>query len=649
VSDGRAVGGTARRLGVAAGLVLSALIGLMLYLRAPIERELVVPPGVDTPAHLWRAKLVTATDLRSLFAASPRDFQVNPDRVGLPVLASMLSGVGVTPWRLMFVIPALAASLLGLAGWAFARAADEPRWAGPIYAIALVTSVPFALTTKSYLDNALADGMIVAGAAAVLLVAGGPGAGVLAALLLAGAIVMHWAVGGVFWAIAVLFALVLVPTSISGRRRGDPWSSTPAARVLGAAGGALVVGAVPLLLTPGGNLPDRGTGQHLHGNVKKLLAHYRVPLALATVGLGASVVRARERDGPRRRTLLLLAAWMLPPGLAAIGYVAGMELPLMRFLGIALPLPLLAAALLTAVVATASRIVRAWWRIPAVVVATTAAVATLGVFTVVAEDLIDHSSRSITPEELGPIRAAVAYAEHVRAPALVIVVSDDAGRAFRRVRMLAPARLIPQTGVFEGMPDDLFERAEADAGTAIPPGLEGPELKNAQISADGVSLLRIDGAVALALRPFLDDPRAFAAAPAHTEIADGVFLLGDTAASGEGGVRAVVPPPISAPGAGRLIRDGLVALLALLLTGLGWSVALVPAPVDVRLSLAPSIGLAVVLMVGTALGLTGVALGGGTALLVFGLIAVAGGAFALVRGQQERRIGPTTFEDRDRR
>ena len=640
MSDGRAVGGTARNIGVAAALTLSALIGLVLYLRVPIERELVVPPGVDTPAHLWRAKLVVATDLRSLFDASPRDFQVNPDRVGLPVLASMLSGVGVTPWRLMFVIPALAASLLGLAGWAFARAAEEPRWAAPIYAIALVTSVPFALTTKSYLDNALADGMIVAGAASLLLVAGGPGAGVLAAVLMAGGILMHWAAGGVFWGIAVLFGLLLIPASIARRRPGDAWSSTSAARVLGAAGGALAIGAIPLLLTPGGNLPDRGTGEHFHGNVRRFLPHYRIPVALATVGLGASLLRTRQGHGPSPRTILLLVVWMLPAGVAAIGYAAGTELPLMRFLGVSFPLPLLAAALLTAIVVAASRIARPWRRIAALVLASAVALATLGAFTVVAEDLIDNSSRSITPDELGPIRAAVAYANQIRAPALVIVVSKDAGRAFRRVRMLAPARLISRTGVFDGTPRALFERAEAEDGTTIPPGLEGPELKNAQISSDGVALMRIDGAIALALRPFLDDPRAFAANPAHTEIADGVFLLGDARGSGEVPDRAIVPPPIEAPDPGRLIRDGVVALLALLLTGLGWSVALVPAALDVRISLAPSLGLAAMLLVGTVLGLMGVALGGGTALLVCSLIAVAGGAFALIRGARERGLLP---------
>ena len=265
------------------------------------------------------------------------------------------------------------------------------------------------------------------------------------------------------------------------------------------------------------------------------------------------------------------------------------------------------------------------------------AVVTLGASAKVAEDLIDNSSRSITPAELGPIRAALAYADQVRAPALVIVVTKDAGRAFRRVRMLAPTRLISHTGVFQGTPDALFAGADADDGTVVPPGLQGPELKNAQISADGVSLMRTDGAIALALRPFLDDPRAFAADPTHREIAEGVFLLGTAGGAGEVQDRAIVPPPIEAPPPGRLIRDCLVALVALLLTGLGWSIALAPAALDVRIALAPSLGLAGVLLVGTILGLTGVSVSGGTAVITCALIAVAGAAFAFLRGMQARK------------
>ena len=192
--------------GLAAGALLIVVIAVAaLYLSDPIERHLVVPSGADTPAHLWRAELVAATDLRALFDASAQDFQANPDRVGLPVLASLLSGLGVTPWHLMFIVPALAGALLGAAGWGFARAAEEPRWAAPVYALTLAASVPFALTTKSYLDNALVDGVLVASAAGLLLIAADRAAVAVTALLLGGGILMHWPVGTVFWGIALMF------------------------------------------------------------------------------------------------------------------------------------------------------------------------------------------------------------------------------------------------------------------------------------------------------------------------------------------------------------------------------------------------------------------------------------------------------------
>ena len=624
-------GRVARGVGVGIGLFLSALVGAALYLHGPIDRGLVVPPGVDTPAHLWRARLVTATDLNSLFDSTPFDFQVNPDRVGLPVVASVLSGVGVTPWRLMFITPALGAALLGAAGWAFARAAGEPRWAAPIYATALVLSVPFALTTKSYLDNVLADGPMVAAAAALLLVAAGPGAGVMTAALLAAAILMHWAVGGVFAAIGLFFALFLLPESISQHRIGAPWSSTSAGRVGAAVGAGLAMGALPLLVTPGGNVPDRGTGRHFHGNVRRHLPRYRLTLVVAALGLGTVAARFGRRAGRHRHVLLLMAAWLVPPSLAAALYGAGVGLPLMRFLGVAFPLPLLAAALLTTIVVAASR-VPGRSRIPVVTAATALVVASLAGLAAVAEDVTDSSLPSITPAELGPIRSAVAYAHHADVSALVIVVPDDPGRAFRRVRMLAPARLIPRIGVFEGTPETLFERADAVDGADPPPGLTGAEAKNALISADAVARMRTPGAIALSLRPFLRDPASVASDPAHEEIADGVFLLGDGPRGAPAGeTTSPLVRPISAPPAGRLIRDVVTAFVALLVAGIGWALAFVPAPVDVRVALAPSLGLAGVLLVGTVFGLAGVPLGGETGLLLLGSVAAAGGYFALVR------------------
>jgi hypothetical protein len=622
-----------RLSGLAAGVVLFAVIALAaaLYLSDAIQRHLVVPSGADTPAHLWRAELVAATDLRALFDASAQDFQVNPDRVGLPVLASLLSGLGVTPWHLMFIVPALAAALLAAAGWGFARAAEEPRWAAPVYALALAGSVPFALTTKSYLDNALVDGLIVASAAGLLLIASDRAAVAVTAVLLGGGILMHWPVGTVFWAIALLFGLLLVPGARAARGASEPWWRSRPARVFGAAGAGLAVGGLPLLLTPGANLPDRGTGRFFKGNVDRLLPRYRVPAILATLGLAAAVARRTER----RNVLLLLVAWLVPLAVAGIAFVLGASIPLMRFLGMTLAIPVLAALLVTSLVAWMSRRPRSRLRVVLVALTAVVAVVAVGATMVLARDLVRGAAPAITPAERAAIRPALAYAEDVDADALVVIVTREPGRVFRRVRMLAPPRLIPRIGVFQGTPEELFDRAASADGAAVPTGLTGPDLKNAMISADAVRLLRTDGAIAVALRPFLDDPGSFASGPGIVTVADGVFLA-HRAGERPAAVDLVVPP-LEAPAPSRLIRDAIVAFLALLVSGLGWSWGLVPAATDVRLSLAPAIGLALSLIVGALLGLQGVALGGVGGVATFASVAVSGVAFALWRRRRPAR------------
>ena len=90
---------------------------MALYLAAPIERELVVPTGADIPSHLWRVRLVTEQGLDALFDSARRSIQTNPDRLGLPVLGSLLSGVGVSPWRLMYVTAAVSAAVVACSAW----------------------------------------------------------------------------------------------------------------------------------------------------------------------------------------------------------------------------------------------------------------------------------------------------------------------------------------------------------------------------------------------------------------------------------------------------------------------------------------------------------------------------------------------------
>ena len=135
-----------------AAVLVAAAYAARLIIAYQVERAFAVPMGVDTPSHLWRTRVVSALGLHGLFGSSVYEYHANsanPDRIGLPVLGSVLgSVVHVGPWRLMFVASALGATVLAFAAWALSRALAEPRWAAPIYAVAVAISFPFAITAR---------------------------------------------------------------------------------------------------------------------------------------------------------------------------------------------------------------------------------------------------------------------------------------------------------------------------------------------------------------------------------------------------------------------------------------------------------------------------------------------------------------------
>jgi hypothetical protein len=587
------------------GLVGSIAFAMALYLKAPVERELVVPSGADIPAHLWRVRLVTAQGLDTLFTSAPLTIQTNPDRLGLPVLGSILSGLGVTPWRLMYVTAAVAGAVVACSAWGLARAVTEPRWAGPIYAVAVVSSIPFALTSRAYLDNSLAEGMILAVAATALLAAAGRGATVAGVVLMAGMLVMHWPTGALFVAVLTLFTVGLLPSALADRREGRPLTSTAAARVGTIAVGGLGIGGIPLLLAPGANTPTQGPGALFRINAERLLPTYRLSLTLPLAGVGAAALALLGPKVPRRRTLLLYAVWLLPLGIAALAYQQGRPIPLMRFFGTALALPLLGAAAFTALIALASRIsgVKALNAFLALLAAGLVAAALWG-STLTAVENVNNTTPSVTSLELEPIRAANAFVAEVDAPAAIFVV-DGPTRSFRRIRMLARGTIVDRIHVFPGTPAELFERAEATENPS-PENVsdEGFAGRKTLIEADAINAMRMPGAIALVIRPYLSNYDQVAKGRRNVEIADGVVLLRPPSRPPIVRTTPLSPPPTSA-----LVTSTLIAFAALLAAGSGWSWAMLRQPWELRLALAPAIGMAVLVLVGSALGLAGVPTG----------------------------------------
>ena len=607
------------------GLVGVIGFAMALYLKAPIERELVVPSGADIPSHLWRVRLVTAQGLDRLFTSAPLTIQTNPDRLGLPILGSILSGLGVTPWRLMYVTAAVAAAVVAASAWGLARAVTEPRWAGPIYALAVVSSISFSLTSRAYLDNSLAEGLMLAVATAALLAAAGRGATLAGVVLLAGTLVMHWPTGTLFGAVLTLFTVGLLPSAIADRRSGRPLTSTAAARVGTIAVAGLGIGGVPLLLAPGANTPTQGPGTLFRINVKRLLPTYRLNVKLPLAAVGAAALAWLDPKIPRRRTLLLYAVWLLPLGIATLAYQQGRPIPLMRFFGTALALPLLGAAAFTALIALASRItgVKVLDAVLAVVAVGLVTAALWG-STMAAANNVKNTTTSVTSIELEPIRAADAFIALVQPRAAVFVV-DGPTRSFRRLRMLAPGTLVDRIHVFPGTPAQLFGRAGRPGGPS-PDEIsdEGFGGRRAVIEADAVQAMREPGAVALVIRPYYSDYDRLAKDPRNVEIADGVLLL-----KPESRPPIVRTTPLSPPSTSALVTAALVAFAALFAAGSGWSFALLRQPWELRLALAPAMGMAVLVLVGSALGLAGVQTGHRPGFLIWFGVTAAGWVAAL--------------------
>jgi hypothetical protein len=609
-----------RNVLIVVGLIASVAFAMALYLKAPIERELVVPSGADIPSHLWRMKLVTSQGLQSLFDSAPLTIQTNPDRIGLPVLGSILSGLGVSPWHLMYVAASVAAGVVAASGWVFARSVPEPRWAGPIYGLAVAASIAFAVTSRAYLDNILANGMLVAIAAIALLAATNQGATLAGVVLLGGIMLLHWPTGVLFVGVLILFTVSLLPSAISDRSKGRPITSTAAARVGTMAVGGAVLGGIPLVLTPGANAPTPGTGQLFRLNVERILPSYRLRLTLPLAAVGAAALALIAPTTPRRRTAVLCAVWFIPLAVAALAYSQGRPLPLMRFFGTALAIPLLGAAAFTGLIAIGSRLTS----IVAVNVVVT--IVTVGLVGAVlwgaandAADHVDNTAFSLEGFEIEPIRLANALVERIDPPAAVFVV-DGATRSFRRIRMLAPGPIIDRLHVFPGTPAELFRRARAsDDENPADVSDEGFAGRKAVIQADAVRALRQDGALAIVVRPYFANYDRLARDPRNVEVGDGVLLLRPSSRP-----PVVRTTPLSPPTTSSLISSALVAFGALFLAGSGWSFALLKRAWDVRLALAPAMGIAVLVLVGCALGLAGVKTGHEAGLVIWLVVTGAG-------------------------
>lgn len=587
-------------LAVAATAAASA----WLVISYQVARGFSVPIGVDTPSHLWRTKIVQALGMHGLFGSSPLEYHANsanPDRIGLPVLGSVLgSVVHVGPWRLMFIASALSAAVLAFAAWAVARATAEPKWAAPVYAAVVAVSLPFAVTARSHLDNALVDGLLVAAAAVAIRLARSERGVWAGALLGTGAVLMHWPIGLMFVGVLALYALTLLPLSIAAHRAGAAWLATPVARVgyMTALSGGFGLGA--LVVTPGAHVFSTAEREPFLSNVNRTLHWYRLPQTLPVAGLGAVFLWVQRPRPPRRHALWFYAAWAFPIVAGALLFALGRALPVMRLVAVALPIPLLCAAAGVGLIRLAAS-PRGIVGPVLAVLAAALVLAGIGWQARTARDSFEGTQPMVAAAEIGPIRTAVDYLT-TSAPdqqaIFVVQRADDIGSdfgvipAFRRIRAFAPGWYAGRIATYLGDPEGFF------AGVATHrPGVEGYD----ETSDIYWNLLRpwlTDDPVVMVLQPFYDDYRALLKAHPDAEIAPGVMLLHGPRPAAS----FAPPPPLTPPSTRDLIAWIAVSFAALAVAGIGWSFGLLRLPWSDRVAFAPAFGLAALVITGFVVG-----------------------------------------------
>ena len=615
------------------GLGASVAALLWAYIIPYVRIGTVVPVGSDTTTYIWRARMIQAAGMASLANGSPFQFQANgsnPDRAGLLMVASSLRAVfDIGAWRFMWILPALTAIVVCMAGWALARALREPGWAGPIYGLAAATSAAFAVTARGYFDNLLADPLLIGVAAAALLsVAGKPGA-VAGVLLLTAALVTHWAFGLYFLAVLAGFAVALLPASLSAHRRGDSLLSTPSGRVAAMAFGSIAAGGAMILWAlPGAQEISTGVRAGYDRKLHEQLPWYKLALALPAAAVGAVALPLGRDRRERLRGLMLLLIWMLPVAAGAFLFWRGGTLAMQRILGFAFPIYLLAAAAFVG----AGRF------------ALSRRGALRGVLTVLAAIMVGVAliasvrNAASSMEDAQPMEQPLTYsilsttADYLRAVrptgSIVYVVDQNADTqafgmvaAFRRVRAQTPGRYMTQVSTYLGDPERLLARQPTSR----------PDVPGFDVTADrywtSLAPSLGDPQVVFVIVPFNQNYDAISHRHPDWEIAPGILLArGPKPPS----TLSFAGPPVR-PSTRDLVEETLLGVLLLTICGIGWSVGLLRSGWITRIMLAPCLGMAAIMVVGILGGRAGLSMTGSTMVGLTGVAAIVGWVPPLVR------------------
>jgi hypothetical protein len=608
-----------------------ALLVMGFYLWIYPRRGFRVPLGWDTARYVWRTSLVRDLGFREL--------TVDPARPGFPaVVGSLASVLGTSPLRLAAMVPALGAAATALAAGVFVGVAfNRPLWQMGLIAVGTGTSffVVRLAGPQAYQDNMLAAGILMAASTAIVL-AVEHRRGVIPAIVLLGAgAVAHWAFFLVIAAVVGIGGAAYLPSSMRTWRRGsEPLLDTPTGRLGQVLGGGAAIGGAWIfgLLGAGIRAPIQNREEFAQ-RFSRTLPVLRLSVTGPAAALGAAslVPAALGDDEPARRSrfgLMLVLAWC---AVVLMGILANLILhlrsPAHRFLSFAIVVPVLGLLGLLWVGGVVARLVP--WRRVGPVVGALVVAGGLSWATVEANSTWSANHPWFSPAKVQASATADAYLSAAGVdPAHPIVfvnrLIDPSSTALNShvVRIGLSPRRILHSYVYAGAPESYVARTSTES-PAQPARSEISKRYLARIPFE-------QDPVALILQPYnTGEFKRWTGLHPDRVVAPGLAVV-------EGPVRAWTPPlplamtPFSYLGIGAM---ALGALAAIAIVGLGWSLAFFGRrvrPVEV-VALAPSVGIAVLILGSVLLDRVGLRLSGATGVAIVLVVATAGWVVAVTR------------------
>jgi hypothetical protein len=568
--------------------VLAAAVLLAIYLAPFLRDPGRPPPGLDTPGYVWRAGTVYELGLEAL-----PSFR---DRPGHPIVVSVLRDVtGATPLDLARIWPAVIAAAIGLAAIALAGVGMRERpFVGIALAVGLAGSTFIAVTAVGYAANLLVDLFLVAALALALRGLDGGTGLVAVAVLVVAAAVTHWLLAVLLVGLLAFVAAAALVWPANPHADEDPRRA--GRRLLVAVAVAALLGGIALLLAPA--LPSEIVHQTFHEDVdrriEKRLPPLGLPLTLPVAACGAIAIAAL--GGPaRRRVLPTLLAWaaIAPAGLAA-WYWLDLKLPPYRTVAVALGVP---ALIVLGASVPASALLERGRRLLAVAAALLLLAAT-GWLAGTGAETWWRAEPAVEPADLAQAATLDAYLRTLAPDTSAIVpVPQGASGPPRILRLGMAAR---RAGAVVLLPADLSDGTDA--------------------FVDDV-LRRYPGATVVV---FLDAYRR-SEPGAGVELGPGVTLVHGPRPAEQ------LPVPSIRTDAPELLRVAAIALALLVVTGLGWTLALTRLPLAGALGLAAAIGAATLVILGLVTGRLGLSYAYGGGVAVAAATAASGWVAWLVR------------------